>query len=172
MTEIFSNDKKLYSKPRDIIYDIVYAKPSDSIPSKWKCLLRQFDSCPKYIAPEFECSCTNVASRIKFNIYQLFSTYSVHRLLEEGKFIYKLCDTKIQCRNILIFKVLSNGSFIYDVYLSTLKNDIYYIHYSWVVRGLGYATSIRVHLIVGPFVKDMPGGHQTIKNRFSMTRES
>ena len=133
MTEIFSNDTNLHSKPRDIIYDIVYAKPSDSIPSKWKCLLRQFDSCPKYIAPEFECSCTNVASRIKFNIYQLFSTYSVYRLLEEGKFIYKLCDTKIQCRNILIFKVLSNGSFIYDVYLSTLKNYIYYIYYVHIV---------------------------------------
>ena len=91
------------------------------------------DKVTAYIVLEIEHVCTDVIPHIIYHVCQLFSTCSLHELLGLSRLIYKLCDTgttkKIRNRKILTIKKFSIGSIMYDVYLPTLKNNIYHIHY-------------------------------------------
>ena len=102
------------------------SKESRTSLSDWKCVLRQCDNYPKYNVPEYESSCTTVTPKIKFHLYLLFSTCSIHGLLGEGKLICNLCENeklngKIQSRKVLTLKELTISNFMYDAYLPSLE---------------------------------------------------
>ena len=86
---------------------------------------------------EIEHVCSDVTPQITFHVCQLFSTWSLHELLELSMLIYKLCGTgatrKIRSRKTLTIKELPNGSFMYDFYLPTLKKNVYHAHYLQII---------------------------------------
>ena len=86
----------------------MYARSSDCFLPKRKCTLRKHDSYIKYFFQEYKSVCIDVVPRIKFHLYQLDSTCSLHGLLEEDGLICKLCDTgiagKVRSRKILTSK--------------------------------------------------------------------
>ena len=93
-------------KSRDVIDIIMCAKLSEYILPRWKYLIRQRKYCSKYIVIEYKYSCINVAPRIIYYTYQIFSTYYIHELIGESSLIYELCDTEFtgKIRSKYIFK--------------------------------------------------------------------
>ena len=58
------------------------------------CVIRQCTSYPKYTVSDYESSSICVISRIKFQQYVLFSTYSIHGLIGEARFSCNIYETK------------------------------------------------------------------------------
>ena len=71
---VFPDDNILHLSPRDTINGLLCSKQFGSSLPKWKCILRQYASCPKYTVPGYESIYITVPSRIKFHQYILFST--------------------------------------------------------------------------------------------------
>ena len=94
LSVVFSDDNVLHETPRDAFDTIICPRQSGISLSNWKCVLRQCDNCPKYNVPEYESNCTTVSPKIKFHLYVLISTCSVHELLEEGRLICNLYENK------------------------------------------------------------------------------
>ena len=89
---VFPDSNVLYDITKDAVNTMICPKQYSTSLSNWKCVLRQCDNCPKYITHEYESSITTVAQKLKFQLYVLFLICSIHGLLGEGKFIYKLCE--------------------------------------------------------------------------------
>ena len=67
----------------------------------------------------------------------LFFKYSIRELLGKDRLRCNICETectddKIRGRKISTLKKLAIGNFMYDNYLSTLKNYIYIYHIHYV----------------------------------------
>ena len=112
----------LHETTRDDVNTMIYPKQSSISLSHWKCVLRQYDNCPKYIILEYKPSYSIVASKIKFHLYALFSTCFLHGLIREGRLMCNLCENeklngKIQSKIMLTQRELTIGNFMYDVYL-------------------------------------------------------
>ena len=124
----------LHEITRDDVNTMMCSKQSSINISHWKCMLRQCDNYPKYNVPEYESSCSIVALKIKYHTYVLFSTYSLHRLIGEGRLVCNVCvneklNGKIRSRKMLTQRELRIGNFMYDVYLPLLEKNIYHVHY-------------------------------------------
>ena len=74
----------LHAITTDDLNTMIYPKQCNISLSRWKCMLRQCDNYLKYYVLEYESSCTTVAPKIKFHIYVIFLTCSVHGLLGGG----------------------------------------------------------------------------------------
>ena len=88
---VFPDGIVLHETTRDAVNTMICPKQSSISLSHWKCVFRQCDNCPKYNVSEYESSCSIVAPKVKFYIYVLFSTCSLHGLIEEGRLICNLC---------------------------------------------------------------------------------
>ena len=72
--------------------------------------------------------------KLTFHIYVLFSTYSLHGLIEEGRLSYNLyvnekLNGNIRSKKMLTQRELTISNYMYDIYLLSLKKCIYYVHY-------------------------------------------
>ena len=72
--------------------------------------------------------------KLIFHIYILFSTYSLHGLIGEGRLSYNLyvnekLNGNIQSRKMLAQRELKISNYMIDIYLLSLKKCIYYVHY-------------------------------------------
>ena len=131
---VFPDGNVLHETIRDDVNTIIYPKQSSISLSYWKCVLRQCDNCPKYNFSECESSCLTTFPKIKFHLYVLFSTFSLHGLIGEGKLIYNLYENeklncKIRSRKMLTQRELTISNFMYDVYLPSLDKFIYHVWY-------------------------------------------
>ena len=91
-------------------------------------------SYPKYTISDYESSSISVVPIIKCYQYVLFTTYSMHGLIGEGRLNCTLCkaeksNSKIWSIKMLTLKELAIGTFMYDVYLTLLEKYIYHIQY-------------------------------------------
>ena len=108
-------------------------KQSGSSLPKWKCVIRQCVSCPKYTIPNYESSSITIAPIIEFHQNIFFSTCSIHGLKGEGRLRCNLCkietcEGKMRSRKMLTLKELAIGNFVYDYYLPSLEKCIYHVH--------------------------------------------
>ena len=92
------------------------------------------DNFPKYNVPKYESNCSIFAPKIKFHLYVLFSTCSLHELIGEGRLICIFCENEklngmIRSRKMLTHRELTIGNFMYDAYLPSLEKYIYRVHY-------------------------------------------
>ena len=87
----------------------------------------------KYALSDYKSISISVAPRIKFHYYVLLSICSIHVLIRKSRLRCNLYEVeksegKIRSRKVLTLKGLVVGNFMYNIYLPSLENCIYYVH--------------------------------------------
>ena len=130
---VFPDGNVLHETTRDAVNTMICSKQSSISLSHLKCVFRQYDNCSKYNVPKYESRCSTAAPNIKFRMYVLFSTCSLHRFIGEVRLIFNLCENKkwngkIRGKKMLTQRELTISNFMYDVYLSSWEKYIYHVH--------------------------------------------